>query len=145
MLGRISAITDQNDSPHQSYTAILETAVCDVLGTRPILQSGSDAVHTLLADFRQAPGGVVPVLRQGQHPFGFQRQPRVAQVVVGHHRVVAGFLNAKYRHGITSLRRSEKVFVLGKKAASMPSGYPGGENLWAGALPLIVGEKACNF
>ena len=41
-----------------------------------LLQGGTDAVHALLADFCQAPGGVVPVLRQGQHhgarPFGFQ-------------------------------------------------------------------------
>ena len=85
-----------------------------------------NAVRALLADFGQPPGGVVPVLRQGQHhgeqPFGFQRQPRVAQVVVGHHRVVAGFLNAKYRHGITSLRRLGKVLVFGEKAVSMPLG-----------------------
>lgn len=59
-------------------------------------------------------------------------------MVVGHHRVVAGFLNAKYRRGITSLRRFEKVFVFGKKAASMPPGYPGGENLWAAVFQLIV-------
>ena len=58
-------------------------------------------------------------------PFGFQRQTRIAQVMVGHHRVVAGFLNAKYRHVITSLRRFGKVFILGEKTASMPPGYPG--------------------
>ena len=47
-----------------------------------LLQGGANAIRTLLADFSQAPGGVVPVLRQGQHhgeqPFGFQRQSRVA-------------------------------------------------------------------
>ena len=107
--------------------------MCDVLGARPFLQSGSDAVRTLLADFGWASGDVVPILRQGQHhgerPFGFQRQPRVAQVVVGHHRVVTGFLNAKYSHSITSLRRSGKVFVFGENTASTPPGHPGGENL----------------
>ena len=41
--------------PHQSCTAILETAVYDVLGTRPFLQSRADAVRALLADFSQAP------------------------------------------------------------------------------------------
>ena len=35
-----------------------------------------------------------------------KRRPRVAQVVVGQHRVVVGFLNAKYRHISTSFRRS---------------------------------------
>ena len=107
------------------------------------------AVRALLADFCQASGGVVPVLRQGQHhgeqPFGFQRQPRVAQVVVGHHRVVAGFLNAKYRHGITSFRRLGKVFVFGEKTASMPPLYPGGENLWAAAAQPIVAEGTWDF
>ena len=123
--------------------------MCDVLGTRPVLQSGSDVVRALLADFRQAPGGVIPVLRQRQHhgeqPFGFQRQPRVAQVVVGHHRVVAGFLNAKYRHQVTSFRRSGKVFVFGEKTASMLTRYPGGKNLWAAAFRLIVGKKHGTF
>ena len=118
--------------------------LCDVSGTCLFIQIGADAVRSLFADFRKAPGGVVPVLRQGQHhgeqPFGFQGQPRVAQVVVRHHRVIAGFLNAKYRHLITSFRRPEKVFVFGKKAASMPPGCPGGENLWAVAFRLIVEE-----
>lgn len=72
-----------------------------------------------LADFRQASSGVVPVLRQVQHhgeqPFGFQRQPCVAQVVVGHYRVVAGFLNAKYRHVITYFWRSKKCLFSGKR------------------------------
>ena len=119
--------------------------LCDVSGTCLFIQIGADAVRSLFADFRKAPGGVVPVLRQGQHhgeqPFGFQGQASVAQVVVGHHRVVADFLNAKYRHVITSLRRSEKVFVLGGKTASMPSGHPGGENLWAVAFGLIRESK----
>ena len=100
--------------------------MCDVLGTRPFLQSGADAVRALLADFRQAPGGVVPVLRQGQHhgdqPIGFRGHSRIAQVG-GHHGVVTGFLDAKYRHSITSLRRFGKVFVLGAiLSAKMPQG-----------------------
>lgn len=66
-------------------------------------------------------------------------------MVVGHYRVVAGFLNAKYRHGITSFRRSGKVFVFGKKVASMPPGHSGGENLWAAAFRLIVEEKTWDF
>ena len=66
-------------------------------------------------------------------------------MVVGHHRVVAGFLNAKYRHGITSFRRSGKVFVFGEKSASTPPGYPGEEKLWAAVFRLIVGEKTLDF
>ena len=123
----------------------MEPTACDVLGTRPFLQSGANAVRIILADFRKASGGVVPVLRQEQHhgeqPFGFQRQFRVAQVMVGHHRVVADFLNAKYRHVITSLRRSEKVFVFGKKAASMPPGCSERENLWAAFASLLWTKK----
>ena len=41
-------------------------------------------------------------------------QTHVVQVMVRHHRVVAGFLNAKYRHHITSFRRFGKVFIGGK-------------------------------
>lgn len=123
--------------------------MCDVLGARPFLQSGSDAVRTLLADFGWASGDVVPILRQGQHhgerPFGFQRQPRVAQMVVGHHRVVTGFLNAKYSHSITSLRRSGKVFVFGENTASTPPRCHRRENLWAAALRLIAGEETLDF
>ena len=66
-------------------------------------------------------------------------------MVVGHHRVVAGFLNAKYRHVITSLRRSEKVFVFGEKTVSTLPGYPGGKNLWAVAFWLTVEEKIWDF
>ena len=65
--------------------------------------------------------------------------------MVGHHRVVAGFLNAKYRHVITSFRRSEKVFVFGEKTASTPPVYPGGENLWAAAVQPIVAEGTWDF
>ena len=125
------------------------SSVPDVPGPFQLFQGGADAVRALLADFGQASGGVVPVLRQGQHhgeqPFGFQRQSRIAQVVVGHHRVVTGFLNAKYRHGITSFRRPNKVLIFGKKAASMLPGYPGGENLWAGNFRLTAEEKTLDF
>lgn len=65
--------------------------------------------------------------------------------MVGHHRVVAGFLNTKYRHQITSFRRSEKVLVFGEKVASMPPGHPGGENLWAVTFRLIVEEGTWDF
>ena len=123
--------------------------LCTVPGPLQLLQGEADAVRALFADFGQASGGVVPVLRQGQHhgeqPFGFQGQPRIPQVVVGHHRVVAGFLNAKYRHSITSFRRSGKVFVFGKKTASMPLGHLGGKNLWAATFRLIVNEKTWDF
>lgn len=37
------------------------------------------------------------------------------------------------------------MFVLGKKAASMPSGYHGGANLWAEAFRLIVEEETWNY
>ena len=123
--------------------------MCDVLGTRPVLQSGSDVVRALLADFRQAPGGVIPVLWQRQHhgeqPFGFQGQPCIPQVVVGHHRVVTGFLNAKYRHHIPSLRRSGKVFVFGENMVSTPPGHPKGENLWAAVFRPIAEENTWDF
>ena len=116
----------------------MEPTACDVLGTRPFLQSGANAVRILLADFRKASGGVVPVLRQGQHhgeqPFGFQRQPCVAQVVVGHHRVVADFLNAKYRHVITSFRRFEKVFIFGEKQPLCPRIPQRGKPMGGGLL-----------
>ena len=49
----------------------------------------------------------------GEQSSGFQCQPRVVQVVVGHYCVVAGFLNAKYRHHIASFRRFGKAFVFG--------------------------------
>ena len=134
---------------HDLALAVPEAVADYVPGSLQLLQGGANAVRALLADLRQAPGGVVPVLRQGQHhgeqPFGFQRQPRIPQVVVGHHRVIAGFLNAKYRHGITSFRRSGKVFILGEKAASVPPGHPGGENLWAVAFRVIVDEKIWDF
>ncbi len=103
---------------HDFAFAVPEAVADYVPGSLQLLQGGAYAVRALFADFRKAPGGVVPILRQGQHhgeqPFGFQRQPRISQVVVGHHRVVAGFFNAKYRHGITSFRRSEKCCFSGK-------------------------------
>ena len=77
----------------------------------------------------------------GEQPFGFQRQPRIAQVVVGHHRIATGFLNAKYRHGITSFRRSGKVLIFGEKVVSMPPEYPRKENLWVADSRLTVEEK----
>ena len=46
---------------------------------------------------------------------------------------------------ITSLRRPKKVSIFGEKAASMPPGHPGGENLWAMVFRLIVGERTRNF
>lgn len=63
------------------------------------------------------------------------------QVVLGHHCVVVGFLNAKYRYGITSFRWLIKVFVFWWKSASMPPGYSGGEYLWSVTFRLIAGEK----
>ena len=129
---------------HDLALAVPKPVADYVPGPFQLFQGGADAVRALLADFCQAPGSVVPVLRQRQHhgeqPFGFQGQLCVAQVVVGHHRVVAGFLNAKYRHGITSFRRSEKVLVFGEKTASIPLGHPGGENLWAVAVKPIAEE-----
>ena len=48
-------------------------------------------------------------------------------MMVCHHRVVAGFLNAKYRHNLTSLRRSGKVFVFGKNSILCPFTFPCGK------------------
>ena len=42
-------------------------------------------------------------------------------------RVVTGFLNAKYRHNLTSLRRSGKVFVFGKNSILCPFALPCGK------------------
>ena len=37
------------------------------------------------------------------------------------------------------------MFVLGEKTASMPPGYPEGENLWAVAFWLTVEGKTWDF
>ena len=82
-------------------------------------------------------------LVDGEHPFMERRQNgdqhigvmldlvqvEVILVIVVGGLVVAGFLNTKYRYGITSFRRSGKVLVFGEKTASIPPGYPGGGNL----------------
>ena len=64
--------------------------------------SGADTVNAILADPGQPLGGIVPLLQQGEHEgekaLRFQRERFVPQVMVGHHRVIAGFLNAEYRH-----------------------------------------------
>ena len=39
----------------------------DVTGGFQLPQSITDGVHALLADFRKATGGIVPVIRQRQH------------------------------------------------------------------------------
>ena len=63
---------------------------------------GADTVNAILADPGQPLGGIVPLLRQGEHEgekaLRFQRERLVPQVMVGHHRVIASFLNAEYRH-----------------------------------------------
>lgn len=63
---------------------------------------GADAVNAIFADPSQPLGGIVPFLRQGEHEgeqaLRFQRERLVPQVVVGHHRIITGFLNAEYRH-----------------------------------------------
>ena len=79
------------------------------------------------------------------NPLDFRGQPRISQVVVGHHRIVAGFLNAKYRHDITSFRRFGKVFVFGEKATSTLPGHPGGENLWTVVFGVDGGRKTWIF
>ena len=116
--------------PHQSCTAILETAVYDVLGTRPFLQSRADAVRALLADFSQAP------LARTASLWILTTAPRCAG---------GGWTSPCSRgfsHGITSLRRSGKVFVFGEKAASTPLGYPGRENR---GLPADCGRENIGF
>ena len=68
----------------------------------PLPHPGADTVNAILADPGQPLGGIVPPLRQGEHEgekaLRFQRERLVPQVMVGHHRVIAGFLNAEYRH-----------------------------------------------
>lgn len=54
----------------------------NVPGSFQLPQRAADSVHALLADFRKPSGGVVPVLRQGQHhgkqPLGLEGQLPVA-------------------------------------------------------------------
>ena len=61
---------------HDLALAVPEPIADYVPGSLQLFYGGANAIRTLLADFSQAPGGVVPVLRQGQHhgekPFGFQ-------------------------------------------------------------------------
>lgn len=68
----------------------------------PLPHPGADTVNAILADPGQPLGGIVPPLRQGEHEgekaLRFQRERLVPQVMVGHHRVIADFLNAEYRH-----------------------------------------------
>ena len=68
----------------------------------PLPHPGADTVNAILADPGQPLGGIVPPLQQGEHEgekaLRFQRERLVPQVMVGHHRVIAGFLNAEYRH-----------------------------------------------
>lgn len=64
----------------------------------------------------------------------------IAQVVVGCHYVVAGFLNAKYRHVITSLRRSGKEIVFVEKTVSTPPGCLGGETAMGGGILADCGR-----
>lgn len=134
---------------HDLALAVPEPIADYVPGPLQLLQGGANAVRALLTDFRQAPGGVVPVLRQGQHhgeqPFGFEGQPRVAQMVVGHYRIVAGFLNTKYRHIITSLRRSGKVFVFGGKDGFYSARTPRRGKSMGGGLPADCGRKNIGF
>ena len=74
----------------------------DVTSGFQLPQRITDGVHALLADFRKATGGIVPVIRQGQHhgkqPLGLQRQFMVPQVMIVHYRIVAGSFNPKDRH-----------------------------------------------
>ena len=50
---------------HDLAFAVPEPIADYVSGSLQLLQGGANAIRTLLADFSQAPGGVVPVLRQG--------------------------------------------------------------------------------
>ena len=89
---------------------VLKEKLADVLENRSernrwishFTQFSTDGVHALLADFRKATGGIVPVIRQGQHhgkqPLGLQRQFMVPQVMIAHYRIVAGSFNPKDRH-----------------------------------------------
>ena len=102
----------------------------DVPGAFQLPQRPSDGVHALLADFRKSSGGVVPVLRQGQHhgqkPLGFQRQRLVAQVVVAHNGIITGPFNTKNGHFITPLGiHGMKKAAIFKKTAAVRCGSSG--------------------
>ena len=118
------------DSGHFAFL-VASLPPCDISGFFKLPNGGTDSVDTFPVDVGQPCKGIVPILRQGQHegqqPLRFQRQRRVPQMMVCHHRVVTGFLNAKYRHNLTSLRRSGKVFVFGKNSILCPFTFPCGK------------------
>ena len=72
-----------------------------------LLNANPDAVHAVLTDTGQPSGGIVPILRQGEHerqqPLGLQGQCLVPQMVVGHNGVISGLFDAEYSHFRTSL------------------------------------------
>ena len=50
---------------HNLALAVSEPIANYIPGSLQLLQGGTNAVRALLADFGQAPGGIVLVLRQG--------------------------------------------------------------------------------
>ena len=121
--------------PHQSCTAILETAVYDVLGTRPFLQSRADAVRALLADFSQAP------LARTASLWILTTAPRCA----------GGGWTSPCSRGFSQCEIPPwyhlpsavwKSVRFGEKAASTPLGSPGRENR---GLPADCGRENIGF
>ena len=71
-----------------------------------LLDCRVNGVYTLFADGGEAALGVVPLIREGEHhgqqPLRFQRELRILQVMIAHHRVIVGALYTKYRHSQSS-------------------------------------------
>ena len=80
-----------------------DTVTDCVPGLLQLLQSRADADRALLADFGKAPRWLVPDLRQRcimeSNPLAFSSSPALCRWWLDY-CVVAGFLNAKYRHHI---------------------------------------------
>ena len=67
-------------------------AADDVARLFQLLDGIPDGLHPLFADGGEAPGAVVPIVREGQEhgqqPLGFQRQGGILQMMVGHDGVI---------------------------------------------------------
>ena len=74
----------------------------DVTRVRQLPNGAADRVLAVGGKLRHPLNGDAPVVRQTEdqreQPLGFQAQPLVAEVVIGHHRVAVIFFYAKNGH-----------------------------------------------